>query len=435
MPARNQRKSRAEGLYKRCQHLSWEKCVCPWWGRCKRFRVSLEKWSGSPIANKEAAKKVLARMVVAVLANTFDKRGERTVDRSEGMTFDAFLTDYTKCHIEDDGLTSNSTSSYVKVFRKQFGEQNLSTLSRDPYTFETWLKDQSDEKKWSSATYNRYVEHGRAMFNWATARKFVEENPFLHIAAKPEHNRRERRITPEQEQQLFDACERLDTLTPAKPLKVTPELLDQIRNRAAAGELQKDIAADVGLSRPLISQIVNGQVWNPDRRQRQLGAEMRRRLIGALDLGLRAGEMLLLQVKHVDYDSWTLHLPAAITKADKDQQVFAMTPRIQEVLTERRALGDEAFVFGKENGHYVASFDKTWKRLFKLAGLPTGRKHGLVWHDLRHEYGSYLVEQGGTIQEVKELMRHADIRTTARYLTASEDRLRELAGKMGQRSG
>jgi integrase len=122
-------------------------------------------------------------------------------------------------------------------------------------------------------------------------------------------------------------------------------------------------------------------------------------------------------------------------KADRDQQMFAMTPRCQEMLTERQSLGAEAFVFGREDGAFVASFDKTWKRLFTLAGLSASRKHGFVWHDLRHEDGSYLVEQDATIQEVKELMRHADIRTTARYLTANEDRLRELARRMEQRVG
>jgi site-specific recombinase XerD len=64
-----------------------------------------------------------------------------------------------------------------------------------------------------------------------------------------------------------------------------------------------------------------------------------------------------------------------------------------------------------------------------------GRKNGVVWHDLRHEYGSFLIDQGATIQEARELMRHADIRTTGRYLKASEDRLRQLAEKFGQRVG
>jgi integrase len=160
---------------------------------------------------------------------------------------------------------------------------------------------------------------------------------------------------------------------------------------------------------------------------------MRRRVIGAIDLGLRQGEMLHLQVKHVDYETWKVTLPAAITKAARDQQAFAMTSRIQQVLQERRLLGPEAYLFGREDGRFVASFDKTWKKLFTLAGLPVGRKNGYVWHDLRHEYGSFLIEQGATIQEAKEPMRHADIRTRSRYLTADEGRLRELAGRMSRR--
>jgi integrase len=158
-------------------------------------------------------------------------------------------------------------------------------------------------------------------------------------------------------------------------------------------------------------------------------------LFAALDLGLRAGEMLKLQVKHIDFESWTVHLPAEITKAGKDQVVIAGTPRVQQALQERKDLGAEAYVFGREDGRFVASFDRTWKRLFKLAGLPAGRKNGLVWHDLRHEFGSYLIEQGATIQEAKEMMRHADIRTTARYLKADPARLRKLAEKMTRRAG
>src|SRR5205807_1327540 len=113
-----------------------------------------------------------------------------------------------------------------------------------------------------------------------------------------------------------------DEATPSKLVKVTPETVNEIRSRAERGEQQKDIAVAFGLSRPLVSQIVNGRVWNPNRR-RTLGSEMKRRLIAALDLGLREGEMLLLQKKHIDFETWTVHLPSDITKAAKDQQVYA----------------------------------------------------------------------------------------------------------------
>jgi len=431
MPPRNQKKSKAEGLYKRCKHLSWDRCACPWWGRVKKQRVSLEKWAGVPVASKELAKGVLARMEAAVLGKTFDKRGERAHAFGSEMSFSAFLDEYTKRHVEDDGLRSNSVESYIEVYRAKFGEEKLANVAANPFVFEKWLKDAQQENEWENATFNRYFEHGRAMFNWAKARKLVGENPFDVFAAKPENNKRDVRLSPEQEKALFEACDRLDAPPKWKFVKLTVEQVDEIHRRAESGERQKDLAFAFGVSRPLVCQIVNGRVRKPP--AGTLGREMRRRLIGALDLGLRQGEMLLVQVKHIDFATWKVELPAAITKAAKDQVVFAETERLRHALEERRFLGPEAYVFGRENGCHVASFDKTWKRLFELAGLPVGRKQGVVWHDLRHEYGSYLIEQGATIQEAKELMRHADIRTTARYLTANEGRLRELAGKLGKR--
>jgi integrase len=431
MPRRDLKKSKTEGLYKQCRHLSWDKCECPWWGRVKGQRVSLQKWAGEPIRNKEKAKAVLVRMEGAVFANTFDKRGEKAALLSSDITFGTFLDEYHKRHIQEDGLRSNSVDSYLAVFKVEFGADKLSQLACDPYRFEKWLKDLKESKKWAHSTFNRYVEHGRAMFNWARKRKLVSENPFEAIGLLDEQNERSVRISPEDEQRLLDGCALLDSPPPSKLVKVTPHQVDEIRKRVESGEQQKDVAAFFRISRPLISQIVNGKVRKPP--STTMGPEMKRRVIAAIDLGLRQGEMLKLQVKHVDFDNWTILLPKEITKAKKDQLAYAMTDRLQKVLEERKSLGPEGFIFGKQNGRFVASFDKTWKKLFQLAGLQAGRKGGVVWHDLRHEYGSYLADQDVKIHELKALMRHQDIRTTARYLTARDERLRELAGKMGQR--
>jgi integrase len=206
-----------------------------------------------------------------------------------------------------------------------------------------------------------------------------------------------------------------------------------VKARVAAGEMQKAVALSLGISPGVVSNIVNGVIWNPNRQRSSVGSEMRRRVIGALDLGLRAGEMLRVQVKHVDFETWKIHLPATVTKSGIDQIVYAGSPRLREVLQARRALGPEAFVFGREDGAFVADFKKAWVKLFELAGLLVGRKGGYVWHDLRHEYGSSLIEQGATIQETKEMMRHADIRTTERYLKARDVRLLQIAERLGQK--
>jgi hypothetical protein len=47
----------------------------------------------------------------------------------------------------------------------------------------------------------------------------------------------------------------------------------------------------------LCSEIVSGEIWNPDARL-TTGDEMRDRIIGALDTGCRCGEMMKIQNKH-----------------------------------------------------------------------------------------------------------------------------------------
>jgi integrase len=228
----------------------------------------------------------------------------------------------------------------------------------------------------------------------------------------------------------------MDASASPRRSKLTSEDVAEIRRRVADGERQIALAREFAISSATVSQIVAGETWG-ERRSSTSGSEMRRRLIAAFDLGLRAGEMLKIQRQHVVYggpdEVWAIRLPADITKAGKDQIVFVGSDRLKAELEKRRFLKADDYVFGDQAGRPVASFDKSWKRLFKLAGLPVGRKDGLVWHDLRHEYGSFLIEQGATIQEVKEMMRHADISTSATYLTAREERLKALAAKMGKR--
>jgi integrase len=432
VPPRNRRKSKTEGLFKYCKHLDWDRCTCPWWGRYKRHHVSLKKWAGQRIENKDQAKAVLKRFMTAVDAGTFSPRGERPVGSATNQTFSAFLDEYIAKHVEGDGLRSNSTVAYIEVLRDVFGGESVERLSKTPHLIEDWLREQATVRKWSAANYNRYVEHGRAMFNWALRRGLVTANPFAVIELRSASGTRERRITRKQEQTLLDSCVLLDRV-PDRARKLTREIVEQVRARVEAGEMQKSVALSLGISAGVVSNIVTGAIWNPNRSGSRAGSEMRRRLVGALDLGLRAGEMLRVQVKHVDYETWKIHLPAAVTKAGTDQIVYAGSDRLRTILTERKHLGPDAYVFGREDGAFVGSFKKAWAKLFTLAGLAVGRKGGYVWHDLRHEYGSSVIEQGATIQEAKELMRHADIRTTERYLKAHERRLFEIAERLGQK--
>ena len=72
-------------------------------------------------------------------------------------------------------------------------------------------------------------------------------------------------------------------------------------------------------------------------------------------------------------------------------------------------------MFGKEDGSRQMHFDRSWHRLFALAGLDYGRDKGLVWHSLRHEFISRVAETTEDVNPAREMARHADIRTTQRY--------------------
>ena len=77
----------------------------------------------------------------------------------------------------------------------------------------------------------------------------------------------------------------------------------------------------------------------------------------------------------------------------------------------------------------MKKFHNAWKALYRAARLPDR----LTWHDARHEFVSSLIEEGGTVQEVKEAARHKSITTTAKYMKVHEDRLRALLERRSNR--
>lgn len=68
---------------------------------------------------------------------------------------------------------------------------------------------------------------------------------------------------------------------------------------------------------------------------------------------------------------------------------------------------------------------KQWEQSRKLSGLGHFR-----WHDLRHTFASWLVQQGTQLQVVKELMGHSTIAVTMRYAHLCVDNLKEAVNRL-----
>ncbi|MEK4030865.1 site-specific integrase [Pseudobacillus sp. FSL P4-0506] len=155
----------------------------------------------------------------------------------------------------------------------------------------------------------------------------------------------------------------------------------------------------------------------------------------ALAAGLRRGELLGLEWKHVDFEKGVLSIRQAIvrgengepllkkTKTKKSMRMVTLPPSVLEELKtfqrywkkERMRLYDRLeekeheFIFCNENGqHFYPTTPTTWwRRLLKTADVRYIRLH-----DLRHTSATLLINQGVHAKIISERLGHADIRVT-----------------------
>lgn len=458
-------KSLVENLYKNhsraCTNKTGEptQCSCPWYFNYKRIRGSLAKWArcGVDPHSKSHAKIVLNKVRHAIDEGKFSPVGQG--DLLDGaMTLAKFIGRWKTDWALERNLSLDSLDSQLGVIEVGLGQHSLVFLSAQPKLIENWLNGEQKRREWKAATWNDYRGVLSRLFSRAVKWKAIERNPILNIDPKVEVDsvKSQQRLVDDAEARLLAACDQL-AMVQRRPTKAKLEWNQalEIRRREADGEPRLALAQEFSVSLPIVCQIAKGQIWNPERfKGYHSGTEMRRRLIAALDIGLRSGEMQDITLSMVDYtprviqlrdggqvEVLSITLPAGVTKGGKvtgrEQLVFAGTERMRQTLIDRRDQlkenpADRQYVFGREDGSHQEHFDRSWHRLFALAGLDFGRDKGLVWHSLRHEFISRVAESTEDVNAARELARHADIRTTQRYMHTSRERLFSIAAEQGQ---
>jgi len=145
----------------------------------------------------------------------------------------------------------------------------------------------------------------------------------------------------------------------------------------------------------------------------------------ALSTGMRRSELAALEPKDIHLDFLTAH-----GKGGKDRTI-PLLPAI--------AVRLHNFTKGMKPGENVfklkAACIGNKIRLFALkAGL-----NNFHTHTMRHKFATDLLERGGDIRSVQELLGHADLSTTQVYLAITDKRIREtmelLDGSSKQKSG
>lgn len=147
-----------------------------------------------------------------------------------------------------------------------------------------------------------------------------------------------------------------------------------------------------------------------------------------LDLGLRAGEIARLRLEDINWQAGTITLrrtkgrrqdvmplPAATGKAIAAYLQSERPKTSQRTVFVRRVPPCDRPITGDSVSHVI-------KYAYARAGLPYTRSHLL-----RHTMASRILQGGGSLKEVADVLRHRSLNTTLVYAKLDSTRLREVA--------
>lgn len=148
--------------------------------------------------------------------------------------------------------------------------------------------------------------------------------------------------------------------------------------------------------------------------------------------GLRVGELVGLNLKHLD-----LHLGIVrVMGKGRKERIVPVGNKAMEALKvylDRR--GDpegEAPLFVNLRGGRLTS--RSVGRLIKKYTRASGIVRKVSPHSLRHSFATHLLDGGADIREIQEMLGHASLSTTQRYIHLSPGKLMEVYDKAHPRS-
>jgi site-specific recombinase XerD len=173
-----------------------------------------------------------------------------------------------------------------------------------------------------------------------------------------------------------------------------------------------------------------------------LSEEMAQRLIAAADspwtraavvlllsTGIRRSEAVAITLDDLDLENRQLLIRG---KGDK-QRVVPLTDQvveaIQAYLPHRTKTQSRHLFVSAYGGHplHGRCINRMLKIVIRKAGM---EDQGITPHKLRHTFATHLIRNGVDIRTVQELLGHADLETTAKYLHSDTRTKQSAVGKL-----
>jgi site-specific recombinase XerD len=148
----------------------------------------------------------------------------------------------------------------------------------------------------------------------------------------------------------------------------------------------------------------------------------------ALDMGLRSGEIARLMIRDIDWHAGTVTLRS--TKSLR-QDVMPLPMEAGQALAdylqhERPMTGHPAIFVRRVAGRDQPITAKAVQKLIERSCRRSGLLHSSA-HALRHTLACRLVENGSSLKEVADLLRHRSLNTTLIYAKLNTPKLLAVA--------
>lgn len=266
------------------------------------------------------------------------------------------------------GTTLAGYKDILRLVLRDFGEKmvmEVGTAEVERYHVEV-------VKRLSPASGNRRLFILKQISRKALALKALSEDPFKGIGyASEARHKRDRRLTPVEAERLVSAARTRGIMKYMLPL-----VLLTLDYGASRQELLDLAWSKVDLERGVITfeRTKNGVL-----RTRELTARCREALL-----------------------SWQGY-------QRKQRQRKGIAAPVSD------------FVFCRSDGRRLGSFRSSWRRLTKIAGLADYH-----FHDNRHTFCSSIVNVGGSLKDVMEMIGHKDMRSANRYSHLEKERVADI---------
>ncbi len=164
-----------------------------------------------------------------------------------------------------------------------------------------------------------------------------------------------------------------------------------------------------------------------NRMLKELPSHLKEMVAFSLATGLRASNVTGLQWAEIDLEKRHAWIHPDEAKMKKAIPV-PLNDNALDVLHARRDK-DPKYVFTYKGKSIQQCNTKAWKKALERAGIENFR-----WHDLRHTWASWHVQQGTSLQELQQLGGWSSFEMVLRYAHLSSDHLLSAANRIGSMS-